>query len=130
MKIKQLITLLLLSLTAVFSFAQQVNKVSQEQLLSLLNAPKAQPFVVLDVRTSEEFNEGHIQGALNISHDQIEQQLDKLTKYKDTMVIVHCRSGRRAQVAEQILSDNGFTNLNHLTGDYKAWVAADLPLVK
>ncbi|GLX77975.1 hypothetical protein tinsulaeT_13150 [Thalassotalea insulae] len=130
MKFKQLSTLLLLAGTSFLSFATQVNSLSQQQLLTLLNAPKTEPFVILDVRSQQEFNQGHIKGALNISHDQIEQHLTELSQYKDTLVVVHCRSGRRAQVAEAVLIEQGFNKLHHLSGDYQAWVAADLPLVK
>ncbi len=130
MKLKQLATLILFTYAAFFSFADQVNSISQSQLLSMLNAPKAEPFVVLDVRSPEEFSQGHIQGAINVSHDQIEQHLNQLSQYKDTLVVVHCRSGRRAQVAEAVLTKQGFSKLHHLAGDYNAWLAADLPLVK
>lgn len=127
---KKLIALVLLSLSAFFAAANEVKNISQEQLLSLLNAPKSSPFLVLDVRSEEEFSAGHIQGAINISHDQIEQQLAKLSGFEDKMLVVHCRSGRRAQTAEAVLLAKGFNKVHHLTGDYKAWLAADLPLVK
>ncbi|MDG1750496.1 MAG: rhodanese-like domain-containing protein [Thalassotalea sp.] len=110
--------------------ASDISKISQQQLLSLQHAAKAPEFIVLDVRSDEEFKAGHIKGALNISHDAIEQHLSTLSEYKDKTVIVHCRSGRRAQAAEAILQSNGFTQLKHLEGDYNAWVAADLPLIK
>ncbi|WP_206485226.1 rhodanese-like domain-containing protein [Thalassotalea sp. G2M2-11] len=119
-----------LCITMLCNAGQEVKQLSQTQVLSLLNAPKAEPFVILDVRSPEEFAQGHIKGALNISHDQIAQQLNQLEQYKDTIVVVHCRSGRRAQVAESVLLANGFSKLHHLTGDYNGWVAADLPLVK
>jgi rhodanese-related sulfurtransferase len=112
------------------SQASDVSKMSQQQLLSLQHAEKAPDFILLDVRSEEEFKAGHIKGALNISHNAIEQHLEKLSGYKDKTVVVHCRSGRRAQAAEAVLQANGFTQLRHLKGDYKAWVAADLPLVK
>jgi phage shock protein E len=128
-------SLLFFSVFALFAFpafysqANNVSEISQQQLLSLQHAAKAPDFIVLDVRSDEEFKAGHIKGALNISHDSIEQHLAKLSGYKDKTVIVHCRSGRRAQAAETILQANGFTKLKHLAGDHKAWLAADLPLV-
>lgn len=110
--------------------AGDISNISQQQLLSLQHAAKAPAYIVLDVRSAEEFKAGHIQGALNISHNNIEQHLAKLAGYKDKTVIVHCRSGRRAQIAEEILQENGFTQLKHLTGDYNGWHEANLPLVK
>lgn len=119
----------LFSSLSFFSQAYDVSEISQQQLLSLQHAAKAPDFIVLDVRSNEEFKAGHIEGALNISHDTIEQHLDKLSGYKDKTVIVHCRSGRRAQMAEAVLQANGFKKLKHLAGDHNAWLAADLPLV-
>lgn len=127
---RTLIALLLLTFITFLSQAANVNLISQQQLLSLQNASKAPDFIVLDVRSKEEFNAGHIKGAINISHDEIEKHLAKLSGYENKTVIVHCRSGRRAQTAEAALQSNGFTKLRHLAGDYKAWVAADLPLIK
>jgi phage shock protein E len=124
------LTFALLIFFALFSHANEVRNISQQQLLSLQHAAKAPEFIVLDVRSDEEFKAGHIKGALNISHDTIEQHLDKLSGYQDKTVIVHCRSGRRAEIAQATLKANGFTQLKHLSGDYNGWVSADLPLVK
>ncbi|MEW6990323.1 rhodanese-like domain-containing protein [Colwelliaceae bacterium 6441] len=127
---KSLFTALLLTLTVFTSQANEVSKISQQQLLSMQNAPTAPDFIILDVRSEEEFKAGHIKGAMNISHDTIEQHLNKLSDYKNKTVVVHCRSGRRAQTAEAALQAHGFKKLRHLDGDYNAWLAAELPLVK
>ena len=124
-KIKQLALLFIFIMPACFA---QTPAMSQTQLLSLLNAPQPQALLVLDVRTPEEFAQGHIKGAINISHDQIEQQHQRLAKFKNSTVVVYCRSGRRAGFAESILAEKGFNNLRHLTGDMNGWQAANLPL--
>ena len=125
--------LLLVFISAVISLtacAEQTAKISQQELLGLMAKANNQEFVVLDVRTAEEFDEGHIAGAINISHDEIEDNIAKLGSYKDKLVIVHCRSGRRAASAEDDLLDNGFKNIRHLDGDMNGWQAAKHPLVK
>ncbi|MDO6447356.1 rhodanese-like domain-containing protein [Colwellia sp. 1_MG-2023] len=127
---KSQLTFVLLVCYSLFGYANEIRTISQQQLLSMQHAPKAPEFIILDVRSNEEFKAGHINGALNISHDTIEQHLDKLSGYQDKTVIVHCRSGRRAEIAEATLQAKGFTQLKHLTGDYQGWVNADLPLVK
>lgn len=104
--------------------------ITQQQLLSLQAATKAPAFTLLDVRSAEEYQEGHIKGAVNISHSTLADNLAKLAKNKDNMVIVYCRSGRRAGIAEGILRDNGFTNVKHLDGDMKGWLANQLSVVK
>lgn len=121
--------LLLLSLCAFISFAEQTATISQQELLTLMATP-ASNTIVLDVRTSSEFAQGHIKGAINISHDQINDNLSKIIGYKNQTVVVHCRSGRRAVSAENALRAAGFSDLRHLEGDMNGWQAADLPLIK
>lgn len=120
---------ILLSLFSLFTFAEQTTTISQQALLTLMATP-ANNTVVLDVRSPEEFAEGHIKGAINISHEQINANLKKIIGFKDQTVVVHCRSGRRAISAENDLRAAGFSDLRHLEGDMKAWQTADLPLVK
>ena len=106
--------------------------ITQAQLLSLKDAPQSPPFIVLDVRTEEEFIDGHIDQALNISHNELEQRLADLTAEidKDQLIIVHCRSGKRAAKAEQILRNNDFTQVRHLSGDMLKWQENQLPLTQ
>ncbi|XQW84611.1 rhodanese-like domain-containing protein [Thalassotalea piscium] len=111
------------------SFASDIPEITQPQLLSLQSAPKVPEFIVLDVRTAQEFNEHHIKGAINVSHTDIEAKLSMLEQYKDTMVIVHCRSGKRANIAQDILVSHGFSQVKHLAGDMNAWLASDLPTI-
>lgn len=67
--------------------------------------------IVIDVRTPEEFAGGHLDGALNIPYDEIAQRISEITEERDRMIVLYCRSGRRASVAEEILRSNGFTNV-------------------
>ena len=70
--------------------------------------------VWIDVRTPEEFNEGHLQGAVNVPHDQIASQIARISPDKNAPVNLYCRSGRRAEVALQELKKLGYTNVtNH-----------------
>tara|TARA_R110000744_G_scaffold178292_2_gene297228 strand:- start:219 stop:608 length:390 start_codon:yes stop_codon:yes gene_type:complete len=121
--------IILLSVCSLFTFAEQTKTISQQALLTLMAAPVSQT-LVLDVRSAEEFAAGHIKGAINISHEQINDNLSKIIAFKDQTVVVHCRSGRRAVSAENDLRAAGFSDLRHLEGDIKGWQAADLPLVK
>ena len=83
--------------------------------------------VVLDVRTPEEFAAGHVPGAINVPHDQVEARLGELAGAKGKDVVLYCRSGRRVQVAAGVLARAGFTRLSHLEGDFPAWSGAGLP---
>ncbi len=116
-----------------FSFAVQAGdrpSISQAQMQSLQSAAIAPEYTLLDVRSDEEFQAGHVPGAINISHKILSDQLSALPADKDQLVIVYCRSGRRAGIAEQILRDNGFTQVRHLSGDMNGWQESDLPIAK
>ena len=82
------------------------------------------PFV-LDVRTRAEFAEGHIMGAVNIPHSELADRLDELDFEPSAEVVVYCRSGRRAAVAESILTEAGFSGVRDLEGHFRAWSAAE-----
>jgi phage shock protein E len=67
--------------------------------------------VVIDVRTPQEFQSGHIEGALNLPHDTIAQTIPKAAVGKDDHVILYCRSGRRSDIAMGTLKGLGFSNV-------------------
>lgn len=84
--------------------------------------------LVLDVRSAQEFAEGHVPGAVNISYDELEARLGELAGERESEVVVYCRSGRRAGIALELLEKAGFERLYHLEGDYLAWSAAERPV--
>ena len=71
----------------------------------------SEPFVLLDVRNQDEFEEGHIRGALLIPLDQIAQLATDLIPNKEVLLLVYCRSGRRSAEASQQLVDLGYTQV-------------------
>ncbi len=125
--IKKLI-IIALSMFATLACASETPQISQQELLTALKKANNN-IVVLDVRSVEEYEDGHVAGAINTSHNTVADKLNKLSQYKDNTVVVYCRSGRRAAFAENILAENGFKNLRHLTGDMNGWLKADLPVV-
>ena len=83
--------------------------------------------LVLDVRTRDEFSQGHIPGAINIPHDELSSRLSELPLSKSGEIVVHCQSGRRAQLAEQALLEGGYSNVRDLVGHWQGWLASELP---
>lgn len=81
--------------------------------------------VLLDVRTPQEFNDGHIAGSINIAVETLAGRLDEVPR--DQPIVVYCRSGNRSAQAAQILTQAGFTNVYDL-GGIIAWEAAGLPI--
>jgi len=86
------------------------------------------PFVFIDVRTPEEYAEGHVQGAKLIPLQELEGRVAEVPK--DKRVYVYCRSGRRSVAAANLLVKAGYSNIENVEGGIKAWMAADYPVVK
>jgi phage shock protein E len=84
---------------------------------------------VLDVRTAQEFNEGHIENAININveSDTFLSQIESLDKSKS--YAVYCRSGRRSADAITKMANQNFTSLTNLNGGTIDWTNAGFALV-
>ena len=80
--------------------------------------------VLLDVRTQAEYDSGHILNAINISHEQILEYPELLAEYKDSQMVVFCRSGVRAGKVIQLLESIGFEDIIDIDGDMLAWSEA------
>lgn len=72
----------------------------------------------IDVRSAEEFNSGHLPGAVNIVHTDIAEKIASVTQDKNAEIKLYCRSGRRSGLAEAELKKLGFTNV-HNAGGYE-----------
>lgn len=73
-------------------------------------------YVILDVRTDEEFSEGHIPGAMLIPDYEIEDKAESMLKDKDQLILVYCRSGNRSKGASEALAKLGYTNVVEFGG--------------
>ena len=73
-------------------------------------------YIILDTRTQEEYDEGHIPGAIQISHDEIEEKAEGMLPDKDQLILVYCRSGRRSKIAAETLVELGYTNIKEFGG--------------
>jgi len=91
-------------------------------------ASSAVPFVFIDVRTPEEYAEGHIEGAVLIPVQQLAERISEVPK--DVQVYLYCHSGRRSANAASMLAKAGYTNIENLLGGITAWKEATHPVVK
>ena len=73
-------------------------------------------YIILDVRTQEEYDEGHIPGAILIPNTEIEARAEEILTDKDQLILVYCRSGRRSKLATEILVELGYTNIKEFGG--------------
>jgi len=86
--------------------------------------------VLLDVRRTEEFRDGHIAGALNIPVEQLDSRAGVLGVPRDREIVVYCVSGRRAARAQETLETLGYSHVRVLDGSLNAWRQQNLPLVR
>ena len=73
-------------------------------------------YIILDVRTQEEYDQGHIPGAIVISHEEIAEKAEDVLTDKDQLILVYCRSGRRSKIAAEALVELGYTNIKEFGG--------------
>ena len=73
-------------------------------------------YIILDVRTQEEYDEGHIPGATQISHEEIAEKAEDVLTDKEQLILVYCRSGRRSKIAAEALVELGYTNIKEFGG--------------
>ena len=124
MQIKQLIQILTFG---AISFNLWANDISQDKLLKMMKSD-SKPLLI-DVRSINEYQEGHIKGAINIPHGNIGKQISTLGLNKTQQIVLYCRSGYRAGKAAKVLKQQGFTQLSHLDGDFLQWQENQRPIV-
>ncbi len=89
-------------------------QISGEEAKHLMDTEK--DYIIIDARTEEEFNEGHIEGAILIPEYEIGERAEKELPDKDQLILVYCRSGRRSKIAAEALVDLGYTNVKEFGG--------------
>ena len=113
----------LLLAAALLAGCSQAKPKKQEAVYMNISAQEAKKimdsregYVILDVRTQEEFDQGHIPGAILIPDYEIEARAQKELTDKDQLILVYCRSGRRSKLAAEILVKLGYTNIREFGG--------------
>lgn len=83
---------------------------------------------VIDVRDAPEFVKGHIESAINIPLDKLDEQIIKLNLNKDQPIIVACQTGTRSTPACKTLTKNGYSQVLCLTGGMESWEDSKFPI--
>ena len=73
-------------------------------------------YIILDVREQDEYDAGHIPGAILIPYTQIKDSAEEALTDKDQLILVYCRSGRRSKIAAEALVELGYTNIKEFGG--------------
>jgi hydroxyacylglutathione hydrolase len=103
---------------------ERTNRITAGSAAELLAEPD--PPQLVDVRTTREWTEAHIDGAINLPLSQLAERLDELPA--DSPVIVHCASGYRSSIAASLIQRQGLRVAN-LVGGLAAWTSAQLPTI-
>jgi phage shock protein E len=83
--------------------------------------------VIIDVRDKDEWDEGHIPGAIHMSRGTIELDIEEKAPDTNAMIICHCGGGGRGALATKSLQKMGYKNVHNMAGGFKAWKAAGFP---
>ena len=121
MKLKFLLPTLILVLASFSSVSAQKTQLNSPDVNQVLKKNKA--IVILDVRTAEEFAEGHLKGAQNIDIRQSDAyiKLDKLNP--KTTYLVYCRTNHRSGLAVDYMMQKGFKNVYQMMDGFPGWAA-------
>ena len=95
----------------------EIKQNTAEEIYKIINEKK--DYYLIDVRTKEEYSQGHLGGAALIPVDEIKNRLTEIPK--DKPVIVYCKSGARSMQAANILVSNGFKTVYNMTGGIEEW---------
>jgi rhodanese-related sulfurtransferase len=136
---RRIITILLFSLAILTFIEPTVNSIGlikRETSFLTISVSEAHELImnstglfILDVRTQEEFNDGHIEGAYLIPHTEIQSRVAELPINTSDPILVYCRSGGRSAEASQTLIDLGFQNIFNMDGGILDWENAGYDVV-
>jgi len=103
-------------------------EISPAQLTQFINRDEG---VVIDIRTKDEFKQGHITGAVHVLPSEIKSDsVPSLEKYKESPITVVCKSGQAAVENANLLAKAGYENVYLLKGGILSWSDAKMPLVR
>ena len=86
-------------------------------------------YLLVDVRTAEEFSEGHIKGAINIDYLAENFSIGIQELELESPVLLYCRSGNRSSKAMKIMKELGFKEVYNLEGGIKGWISENNPVI-
>lgn len=89
-------------------------QISQDEAKRIMDTES--DYIIIDARTQEEFDEGHIENAILIPEYEIQEKAPELIPDKNTLILVYCRSGRRSKIASEALVQLGYTNVKEFGG--------------
>ena len=107
---------------------QAVPEEGPADLVRRLKSPE--PPVVIDVRDPDEYRDGHIEAATNISRGFLEFRIPTVAPDSTTPIVLYCQTGLRSVLAAKSLQELGYQNVINLGGGYQKWTQSGLPVVR
>jgi rhodanese-related sulfurtransferase len=106
---------------------KNITEISPQDAAAKLNSGEA---VVVDVRDKDEWDEGHIPGAIHLSRGTVELDIEEKVPDTNAMIVCHCGGGGRSALVAESLQKMGYKNVRSMAGGFKAWKASGLPSTK
>jgi len=106
------------------STIEEIRPISPEEVNEIIK--NGEDYLILDVRSKEEYDPGHLEGAMLFPVSELEDRLDELPV--DKPIIVYCKSGGRSRTAANILVENGLTQVYDM-GGINSWTAEGYPVI-
>lgn len=120
------IILVLLMILEFIKQRRNMLQLSPSQLVQRINHENAQ---VVDIRSADAYQKGHIIDAISIPIEELSTKLKKIEKFKSRPIVIVCGTGNESGKAAESLKNQGF-NTYILAGGIRAWQTADMPLIK
>lgn len=120
------VTFWILSLLSFSAYSSNISNISQQEL----REANTKSVVIVDVRTPQEFQQGHVPNAINVPLSEIIENPAILKSSKEKAIVLYCRSGYRAGKAAEALQKEGHQNLRHLEGHMQSWSDTGLSVEK
>jgi rhodanese-related sulfurtransferase len=117
--------------SAIETATATIPEITVQDAIKLIQNNRDNPdFVIIDVRTADEFKSGHLANAVNIDYysPDFKSNINKLDRNKE--YLIYCQTGIRGAAATQIMMDLSFTRLHNLSGGIVQWIDAGFPTVK
>ncbi len=108
---------------------KEIKEIEPKDAFTLLEKNRDNPdYVVLDVRTPEEYDKGHIENALllNIKSEDFENEFEQMDKNKK--YFIYCKTGRRSDKVASLMNKYGFSEIYHIAGGFEKWKLKRLPI--
>ncbi len=119
---------LIWTMDSTWASEKNLTSISGPELMRLIESDQAP--MIIDVRSSREYNSGHIQGSINIPFRSNFAKIDKVMADPKRLIVVYCAYGPRAAWAKRNMIKAGLENVILMTGHISKWKKLSLPLIK